>query len=381
MKTLSVLAVLITGLTFLGCHKDDDGARSMPVATDNPLISEIDKSIDDNFKSYIENTKHIGLSIAVIEGENTNFYNYGETHKGNKTLPSESALYEIGSNTKTFTAAVATRLILDNSISVDTPINDLLPMDFPLISYQGQKVKLKHLLDHTSGLPRVPNDMHLYNDFDISNPYGNYNYEKLLNFLKEYQLERSPGSEYEYSNLGYLLLSTIILYQSDVPIANHIESFITNPLEMNNTHMEMNGIVDSNVNVMGAYNEDGKEGSYWNYSIWDGMGGLYSNLIDLEKYARAHFKSYSVNAKLKEAIALTMTETYSNELFGVGRAWHIVQSNGKVIINHAGGTGGFSSVILIEPQEEKAIILLANNANVAGLLQDICLSFFKELIQ
>lgn len=383
MKNLRLcfLAMIIGGTTLTGCHKDDDDLRFEPVTTDNPMASDMDRSIDQNFRAYIENTRHIGLSIALIDGAKTSFYNYGETNKGNKTLPTENSLYEIGSITKTFTAEVATKLMLDNNISADTPINHLLPADFKQMSFQGQKIELKHLFDHTSGLPRVPDDFESYEGFEISNPYGNYDYEKLLNFLNNYSLTRVPGTEYEYSNLGYLLLSTIIEYQSDVSLANHIESFITEPLGMNNTHMNMSRIVDSNPNVMGAYDENGIHSRYWTWSIWEGIGGQYSNLVDLERFVRAHFNSFNSNEELKEVIAINTTESYSNELFSVGRAWHIVKSNGNEIINHAGGTGGFGSVVLIEPHKEKAIIVLANNFNSAATLQEISLSLMNDLLK
>lgn len=378
---LNLAAVLISGLMLISCQKNNDKVYLAPAATDNPLVSEIDKSIDTNFKPYIENTNHIGLSIAVIDGENTYFYNYGETHKGNNTLPSANSLYEIGSNTKTFTAAVVTRWMLENDISADTPINDLLPSDFPSISFQGKMIELEHLLNHTSGLPRVPGDMESYAGFDATNPYGNHDYEKLINFFKSYQLKKLPGSEYEYSNLGYLLLSRIVEYQYGVPIGAQIDSFITNPLGMPNTHMNLSQIVGSNPNVMGAYDHNGNTSKYWTWSIWEGVGAQYSNLVDLEKYARAHFKSFKSNTELKEVMAINAANNYSNGTFGVGRAWHIANINGTDLISHAGGTGGFGSAICIQPGQEKAIIILGNNFNSAGTLQGLGLTFMQDFLK
>lgn len=377
---LILAAALISGIVLISCHKDDDMVQLAPVATDNPLVSEIDKAIDTKIKSYIENTKHIGLSIAVLDGENTYFYNYGETYKGNKRLPSENSLYEIGSNTKTFTAAVVTRWMLENDISADTPINDVLPTDFPSISYQGKEIALKHLFNHTSGLPAVPGDMETYDGFDGTNPYGNHDYEKLINFFKDYELKKLPGSEYEYSNLGYLLLSSIVEYQYDMSIGSLIEVFITNPLGMFDTHMNLSQIIGSNPNVMGAYDHHGNASKYWTWSIWEGVGGQYSNLVDLTLYARAHFKSFNTNTELKEAMAINMAENYSNGTFGVGRAWHIANKISPDLISNSGGTGGFGSAICIQSEKEKAIIILGNNFNSAGTLQEIGLSFMEDFL-
>ena len=74
---------------------------------------------------------------------------------------------------------------------------------------------------------------------------------------------------------------------------------------MNNTHMNMSQIVDSNSHVMGAYDENGNASRHWTWGIWEGIGAQYSNLVDLERFVRAHFNSFSSNDELKEVIAIT----------------------------------------------------------------------------
>lgn len=381
MKNLKtkLIAACFMSIILASCSNDDDGIQIAEVVTDNPLTTEVDNSIHQNFLPYIENTKRIGLSIAVLDGNNTSYYNYGETHKGNNTLPTENSLYEVGSITKTLTAAVVTRLMLDNDIPEDMPISNLLPPEIQELSYEGEVVKLKHLFNHTSGLPSVPGDLLSYGD--LSNPYANYDFEKLTYYLNNFQLNRTPGSQYEYSNIGFALLGIIVAYQTDTNIYEFMNSITEGVVGMQNTKMELHGIANSNENVIGAYKSNGNEGYYWTWNLWESAGGLYSNLVDMEKYARVHFDSYSDNLDLKEVIDTNKVETFSDDNVIVGRSWHIKRKDGNEVFWHTGGTGGFTTVVFIEPQQEKAIIVLANNADVDPELLPACASFFGEFLE
>jgi CubicO group peptidase (beta-lactamase class C family) len=372
---LSFLACCILLTSLVGCSKDDD--QTNPVQTDNPLVTNTDRLVDDHFKPFIEFTKYIGLSIAVIDGDNTRFYNYGETYKGNRTLPTPYSMYEIGSNTKTFSAAVVTKLMLENGISEDTPISELLPVEIRPINYEGHEIKLKHLLNHTSGLPRIALDMAAYADFDINDPYANYGFNRLINFLNNYELTRMPGAEYEYSNLGYALLNIIVLNQTERPIAYYIDEFTT---VLNMDHTYMTNDQPAGDNSTGAYDDYGDPGNVYTWGIWDAAGGLSSNLSDLEKYVRIHFNSYDENLDIKQLVEICTTETFNNGVFGVGRAWHIVTPDDHLILNHTGGTGGYTSVILIEPNREKAIVVLSNNAFISDILQAKSIDFIDAFL-
>lgn len=268
--------------------------------------------------------------------------------------------------------------MLDNNIPEDMPISNLLPPEIEELSYQGEVVTLKHLLNHTSGLPSVPGDILSYGD--LSNPYANYDFSRLTNYLNNFQLDRVPGSQYEYSNIGFALLGIIVAYQTDTNIIEFMSSITEGVIGMQNTEMELHGIVNTNENVVGAYKSNGNEGYYWTWNIWESAGGLYSDLIDMTKYARVHFNSYNDNLDLKEVLDTNKIETYSDESVTVGRSWHIKRSNGNEVFWHTGGTGGFTTIVFIEPQQEKAIIVLANNSDVEQELLPVCASFFGQFL-
>src|ERR1700740_3748069 len=80
--------------------------KQVMVATSNPMKSDMDKKVDTLARQYIQKGNTVGLSIGIYKGGAISNYNYGETARGNNNLPASNTIYEIGSITKTFTAAL-----------------------------------------------------------------------------------------------------------------------------------------------------------------------------------------------------------------------------------------------------------------------------------
>lgn len=375
MKYFRLLFVWIVCLSATNCSKNDE-VTDFDFLSDNPLQSGLDLSIDHHFRSYIQNRKHIGLSIAILDSDSTSFYNYGETHKGSGKLPTSESLYEIGSITKTFTAAVITQLLVDNDIPVETPVSTLLPREVKILERNGVEIQLLHLLNHTSGLPAVPND--ILRKGSIENPYRDYSFQMMMDYLNDFELKDTPGEKYEYSNLGYALLGLIVSSQLGVSIDTYIED-IVEALGMDMSGMEISQVLDSEL-CMGAYTSNGRDGDYFTWNDWACIGGLYSNTKDLTKYARFHFKNNSELPQLLKVVEINKQETFSNGSVSLGRAWHLKHSENSVVMWHSGGTGGFTSMIFIEPDQEKALVVLVNNAQVEEKLLPNCASFLREFL-
>lgn len=360
---------------------------SCTLEEENIFKFKIDLAAKEAFTPYIKQESKIGLSVAVINGDQTIFYNYGETKRGSKITPTENSLYEIGSISKTFTAAMVTQLLLEKGITVHTAVSTLLPATFSQISYKEREITVEDLLNHTSGLPNFPADYLNYSHF--SNPVGNYDKQKLTEYWNQIILTRAPGTVYEYSNLGYAILQLIITEQTGLSFANVMQKNIFQPLEMYASAMELNEISNADDKKMGAYLSDGRKGFYWRWNQWQSSGGIYSSLKDMEKYARAHIHFYNRDNRLEEVFRINRTLTFKHsETNGIGRAWNTTTNNGHEIISHNGTTGGFYSLIIIEPLEEKALIILSNNSGLpasddttTNTLEEISIEFFMNHIQ
>ena len=117
-------------------------------------------------------------------------------------LVTEHTVFEIGSVTKLFTALLLADMARRGEVTLDTAVAELLPMGTRVPDRNGVPITLAHLATHSSGLPRLPDDIVV----GSPDPYANYTSERLYAFLGRHELHRTPGESVEYSNLGAGLL-------------------------------------------------------------------------------------------------------------------------------------------------------------------------------
>jgi serine-type D-Ala-D-Ala carboxypeptidase/endopeptidase len=137
------------------------------------------------------------LVFRVVDGDKSEVVAFGKLDSGK--APDGGTVYEIGSITKTLTAAKA---VLAGRVTLDTLVPQLLP-DFKIPSRADDQIRLGAIATQHSGLPRLPSNL-LGND--PSNPYADYDAVKLKAFLAGYELPRDPDAAYEHYNLGFGLL-------------------------------------------------------------------------------------------------------------------------------------------------------------------------------
>lgn len=116
----------------------------------------------------------------------------------------EHTAFEIGSVTKTMTAALLAESIARGEVVLSDPIAKLLPQGTPVPSFDGREITIADIVTHTSGLPSVPAN---YRPPDPNNPYAAATERDLLDALASTRLTRAPGSKWEYSNFAMIVLS------------------------------------------------------------------------------------------------------------------------------------------------------------------------------
>ena len=204
------------------CEKDTDPYSK--IVTDNPLKSHIDSLVHNTFKDYAIKIETAGFSIVIIDGSQINYFNYGETKKGNKILPDKNTLYEIGSITKSVTAAALLYWLNQNLINVNAAIKTYLPQNLSSnLGLNGVDITFKHLLNHTSGLPSNPSDIP-----PISDLITDYDSTKFYNYISSHPLLRTPGTPPTtnqeaaafYSSFAYGLAGIILERQIKQPLQN-----------------------------------------------------------------------------------------------------------------------------------------------------------------
>jgi CubicO group peptidase (beta-lactamase class C family) len=348
-------------LVFLICIttacKKDSTEPSQVLKTNNPMSTDLDKRINEIMSPYAQKSSRASISLGVFKDNQTSYYGYGETKKGNNTIPDSETIYEIGSITKTFTALLMIDYLQSNSLSVECPVNNLLPANIPLLQHNNIPIRIRHLLNHTSVLPRLPDDFDKGSDPD--NPYKHYDSTRMYNFLKTFKLTRDPGQTSEYSNLAFGLVGTILERQTHKNYEQLLLEKICNPLGLVKTKIILNK--NDSLNFAVGYDDFGNQVPYWDdFNAFKGAGAIRSDVKDMIGYGKTIL--FSDMSVLKTQIDSCLKVTYLKSSVKQASGWIVQSYNGNEYFIHDGGTAGFNSYILICKNKNIVLVILFGNA-------------------
>ena len=248
--------------------------------TENTISENEANLLFEKTKDFPENTE---FSIAFIKNEKIKYYGFKRVKDTIEYSENSKKTFEIGSITKVFTSTLLANFVLDQKIKLNDPVQDYF--NIPLKSKQ---IKVIQLANHTSGLPRLPSNLNL-SEVDQSNPYNEYNEDKLKDYLtNELELDSLAGSNYEYSNLGAGILGYLLEIQAGTDYESLIQKYITSKYRMNNTTTNIKNVQE---NLVKGKDSTGNETSNWNLNALMGAGGLLSNAEDLAKFTTAQFNT------------------------------------------------------------------------------------------
>ena len=146
----------------------------------------VENAITKNALQLLEDKRFHSVSIAVLKNGESTIKHFGELTIGKSNKPNDSTLYELASVTKTFTGYIAAKAVLDKKINLEDDIRIYLDESYPNFEFQGEPIRIKHLITHTSGFPNFP-------------PKSE-NKEAFFEGLKLIKIETKPGEKYFYSN-------------------------------------------------------------------------------------------------------------------------------------------------------------------------------------
>jgi serine-type D-Ala-D-Ala carboxypeptidase/endopeptidase len=324
-------------------------------------------AFDAQARHLIENRAAVGFVVGIFKDGETQVVGYGETKKGSGALPDGGTVYEIGSITKTFTATLLADMMLRGLVKLDTPFYEYLPPSVRVPLKDGRPITLEHLVTHTSGYPRWPENM---NSVDRRNPHAAYTVELMYEFLNWYKLRRPPGT-YEYSNFAFGLLGHILSLRAGEPFDRLLVERICAPLGMLDTMHSPNA--DMLRRLAPPYDDVLRPVGSMDLAVLGGAGGIRSTVNDMLKYMRAHLADDGT--PLSRAMRLTHVRHYTSqggkgELAkgqGIGLTWRM--SRDDKILFHAGTTTGYHGWMAFVPSRGVGIVVLANGNNYGNNLR------------
>lgn len=313
------------------------------------LISDIQlKIIEEYTAPFPDNTQ---LSIAMIENAHADFFGIIVNDDSLSCVENKDSVFEIGSLTKLFTSAMLANLLKDGKIELDEEINSYLPFHLRNIDNINNPITFRTLANHTSGLPRMPDNYAYYPE--SSHDAKAYSLETLQEYLEsDLELISNPGEDYIYSNLGYGILGYLVTNLFNRDYERLLQKLISKPYKLKNTSSNINKI--RNLLVSGK-DPKGKVINNYDYGILNPSGGAFSNISDLTKFIQANFDDDDI-------MSLQREETYGWGNFGVALGWHILKIGGSNCewYFHSGGMEGYRSSVYMDARSGRAVIVLSN---------------------
>jgi D-alanyl-D-alanine carboxypeptidase len=299
---------------------------------------------------------------------------FGTTNQESATAATPRSVLRIGSITKQFTAAAILRLSERGALSLDDRIEKYVPE----FDTRGRTITLRHLLTHTSGVVRSwwfgPNQP--------VNPFSPVKREQVINALNARPFDFAPGTNWNYSNAGYMLLGYTIESVSGMSYADFIHTELALPL----------GLIDTG--VCGTHSLPLREG----YGLVNGSwvrqsslhpsailseGSLCSTASDLVRWSYLLANGYAM-LPASYAAMTTPARLQNNTVVPLGYALGVTTQKmvGHPAVSHGGAVSGFRSFLLYLPDQETAVAVITNAfpAPAAGDPESMAIAIAKAAL-
>jgi D-alanyl-D-alanine carboxypeptidase len=341
-----------------------DASESISYA-EHPKNTEYQKALDD----YRKATRSPG-SILLVHKPTEDLWigNSGKANLENGSAIQTTSQFRTGSVTKMFTATTILMLVEQGKLSLEDKLADLLPIVKGKIP-ETEKITVRHLLAHLSGITDPPNESMRYQTEIINNPTSMYAMslsETLETYVYGKKLNFTPGTSYSYSNTNYWLLGIIAEEISGKSLQLLMDEMIFTPLHLNNTYLEKR----DDHNVTRGYADLYSNGILMDVTLWDKAegdgeadGGLISTAEDLYKFMEGLFGGELVSASTLEEMKKIQLPTCTSPDCEYGLGLEIWRTNAGIAYGHNGSLAGIESNVLYYENNKGIVVLYKNNGN------------------
>lgn len=339
----------------------------------------IDVAFERLGTEFIEAGKADGVSIAVVKDGKASFYNFGSVSRDKPQAPTERTVYEIGSITKVFTSLLLAHAVVEGKANLQDDIRKYLPDEYPNLVFQGEPVRLVHLVNTTSALPdNLPNPFPQIEKagpdkvpFLANEALKRYTDKDMFAELKSASLVDKPGAAPRHSNLAANLLGSILEKIYGAPYEDLLARYIERPFGMG-SGTDKARLPD----VASAYNKRHVAMPLLDARSILPAGGLRYSTADMARFLSAEL------AAADPAVRLSQQPTWGDP-GNVAAAfnWTLNKTvDSKLRLRTSGGTFGFSSYIEMYPELGYGIVLLANRpGETQNQLQELANTALEEI--
>jgi D-alanyl-D-alanine carboxypeptidase len=347
-----VLLVVLLAATVTGCGAPTTSAAS-----------------PDGRAELVERWRQRAEVPAVVvaldaAGRDLEVHASGSPRRGGRAPVPADARFRIASITKTLVATVVLQLVAERRLQLDAPVRAVLP-DAP------PEVTVRQLLDHTSGLPDHSR-LDGFTDGLLRDRDRVWTPAELLALVGEYDHDFPPGTDWSYSNTGYVLLGELVGAVTGRPWAAEVRARILDPLGMR--HTWTGGAEPARGVVLPGYADgdgDGDEEDLETGGPWPSLetsegaaGAVVSTAPDLARFGAALFRGRLLPRELLEEMVTPTRFGARNAGYGLGV--EVTRPDYRTTTWGNGGfLPGFRSALQYLPDEDVVVVVLANTSSGA----------------
>ena len=325
-------------------------------------------SFEQSFQEGIDINRIPGGAVVIIKDGRVVFQKgFGVKEKGETEKVDENTIFRLGSVSKGFASVLAGVLVDDRQLNWDKPVSDYLE-SFKLNDLeQTDRVTLKHILSHTSGLPR-----HAYTNL----VEDGLSLDRIIPRLQSVPLISKEGEQLAYQNAAYSVIEKVLEAQTDTDFDSLLQEKLFEPLEMTNSSSSFDSINISDNKAMPHLYHSRARGrvpvsitkKYYNAIS---SGGINASAADMGKWLllltgnNAEIISEESLDQIYEPLASINNKRFSRYWDGVnkshyGMGWRILNNDGQKIVYHGGYVNGYRSEIAFAPDDNLGICILIN---------------------
>ena len=330
------------------------GYRPAPPSVDKKMS---DKEIVAELENHLKKVAAVDVfsgAVLIARGSNVLYEKaFGEANKDFKVPNNTETKFNLGSMNKMFTSVAIAQLVEAGKLSFDDPLGKFMP-DFP-DKEAAEKIKIKHLLSHTSGLGNYFN-----RTFFEGSRARFRTVDDFLALAKDEKMQFEPGTKWQYSNTCMLVLGKIIEKASGQNYFDYIRENIYKKAGMTNSDSFDLDTVNTNLAV--GYEKDfTDQGTVFRNNIFMHVikggpaGGGYSTVHDLLKFANALRDGKLVGKDYVKALT-----TPKPELNSPGYGYGFIIGANPDTFGHSGGFPGISSELVMFANSDFTAVVLSN---------------------
>jgi CubicO group peptidase (beta-lactamase class C family) len=350
----------------------DELPKSAPVSTVDygSMVDELKQTISDELQRGILT----GLSVALVDDQQIVLADgFGWADREQGIQATAATVYRVGSISKLFTALAAMQLAESGKLDIDAPLSQILP-DFRIVVpfEQAPPITLRQLMCHRSGMVR-------------ESPVGGYLDDSQPSILQSVAslescvLVNPPNTKTRYSNIGVTIVGQSVATVSGFSFEEFQENNLMEPVGMTSSGWRVDGRVRDKL-AKGYMRVADGHGGFFHRSAPPfelgtiPAGNLYSSVSDMARFSMMLMAAGATAQRQivrPETLAQMSTPQLTDSPTGFGLGFFVDRFEKYRTIQHTGAVYGFSTSIVVVPELQIAVVVLANEDIAPGPVDKI----------